>query len=252
MDLGLTERTYVVSGASRGLGFAVAAALHAEGASVVLASRQAEAVQAAADRLGDGRAVAVGVDLTDADAADRLVDAARQRFGRLDGALCNTGGPARGRALDLGDDVWRGAFESAFLGPLRLARTVAGAVGPGGALLFVLSSSAKAPIPGLDTSNGLRPGLAMLVNSLADELGPRGVRVNAVLPGRIATARTREGDEASGDPEASRARAEAAIPLRRYGEPDELGRVGAFLLSPAASYITGTSIPVDGGLTRGV
>lgn len=250
MDLGLTGRTYVVSGASRGLGFAVASALHAEGASVVLAARDPGPLEDAADRLGDGRAFPVAVDLADPSAGDLLADAAFSRTGRLDGGVCNTGGPAPGRAPDMDDALWRGAFESAFLGPLRLARDIAARLDADGSLLFILSTSVKAPLPGLDTSNGLRPGLAMLVKSLADSLGPRGIRVNAVLPGKFSTARSLQLDQATGDPGGARARAEAAIPLRRYGDPDELGRVGAFLLSPAASYISGTSIPVDGGSTR--
>jgi 3-oxoacyl-[acyl-carrier protein] reductase len=250
MDLGLSGRTFVVSGASRGLGYAVARALHAEGASVVLAARDHGPLEEAAERLGEGRAFPVTVDLADPSAGDLLADAAMSRTGRLDGGVCNTGGPSPGSAVDMDDALWRGAFESAFLGPVRLARDLAPRLESGGSLLFILSSSVKAPIPGLDTSNGLRPGLAMLVKSLADTLGPRGVRVNAVLPGRFATARSLQLDQATADPAASRARSEAGIPLRRYGDPDELGRVGAFLLSPAASYLTGASVPVDGGSTR--
>lgn len=252
MDLGLAGRTYVVSGASRGLGFAVARALHAEGASVVLAARDPGPLEQAADRLGEGRAVPVAVDLADPSASDLLADAALSRTGRLDGGVCNTGGPAPGSAVEMDEALWRGAFESAFLGPLRLARDLAQRMEEGGALLFILSTSVKAPIPGLDTSNGLRPGLAMLVKSLADQLGPRGIRVNAALPGKFATARSLQLDQATPDPAATRARHEAAIPLRRYGDPDELGRVGAFLLSPAASYLTGASVPVDGGMLRGL
>ena len=249
MDLGLTGRTFIVGGGSRGLGCATAAALHAEGAQVVLAARDPAAVEATAARLGTG-AYACPADLAAPDAADRLVARALEETGRLDGALLNVGGPTPGAALATEDDTWRAAFESAFLGPIRLARTVAARLETGGALLFVLSTSVRAPIPGLATSNGLRPGLAAVTKQLADELGPRGVRCNAVLPGRFATDRVASMDAASGDPEGARRRAEAGIPLRRYGEADELGRVAAFLLSPAASYVTGASIPVDGGVLR--
>jgi 3-oxoacyl-[acyl-carrier protein] reductase len=117
-------------------------------------------------------------------------------------------------------------------------------------VLVVLSTSAKSPIHGLATSNGLRPGLAMLVKDFADELGPRGMRVNGVLPGRIATDRTLALDASQGNAAAARRRNEAAIPLGRYGDPAEFGRLAAFLLSPAASYITGSLIPVDGGSLR--
>jgi len=114
----------------------------------------------------------------------------------------------------------------------------------------VLSSSVRAPLPEMAISNGLRPGLAMVAKTLADELGPRGVRVNGLLPGRIATDRVAELDASTGDPDGARRAAEASIPLGRYGEPAEFGAVAAFLLSPAASFLTGVMLPVDGGLLR--
>ena len=114
----------------------------------------------------------------------------------------------------------------------------------------MLSSSVRAPLPEMAISNGLRPGLAMVAKTLADELGPRGVRVNGLLPGRIATERVAELDASTGDPEAARRAAEASIPLGRYGEPGEFGAVAAFVLSPAASFLTGVMLPVDGGLLR--
>ena len=120
----------------------------------------------------------------------------------------------------------------------------------GTSIAFVLSSSVKSPIPGLAISNGLRPGLAMVAKTLADELGPNGTRVNGLMPGRIATDRLKELDAKGGDPEAARRASEKTIPLRRYGTPDEFGRVAAFVLSPAASYITGAIIPIDGGALR--
>jgi 3-oxoacyl-[acyl-carrier protein] reductase len=110
----------------------------------------------------------------------------------------------------------------------------------------------RAPIADLAISNGLRPGLAGVAKTLADELGPRGIRVNGLLPGRIATGRVRELDARSGDPDAVRAELSQRIPLRRYGSPEEFGRVAAFVLSPAAAYLTGTMIPVDGGALRAI
>lgn len=255
MDLGLRERTYVVTGGSRGLGRATAQVLVAEGARVVLCSRSEDAVRVAADELGGPeKALGVSGDIGVAGTAERLVAAALARYGRLDGALVSVGGPPPGPAAGLEDDAWRDAFESVFLGAVRVARATAAALPEGaeggGAIAFVLSSSVRQPIPGLAISNGLRPGLAMVAKTLADELGPRGIRVNGLLPGRLDTDRVRELDAASGRGEAQRREAEASIPLRRYGRPEELGRAAAFLLSPAASYLTGVMLPVDGGAVR--
>lgn len=245
MDLGLEGRVYVVTGASRGLGLAAATALAAEGARVVLAARDEAAVQSAAEALG---AVGVAADLADAGTPDRLVSAALEAYGRLDGALVSVGGPPAGSALGLTDEQWRGAFDSVFLGAVRMCRAVVDALPPeGGSLALVLSTSVKAPIAGLAASNGLRPGLGMLAKTMADELGPRAIRVNALLPGRVDTDRVRDLD--GPDPEVRRS-VEQTIPLRRYGTPEEFGRVAAFVLSPAAAYLTGAMIPVDGGTTR--
>lgn len=245
MDLGLAGQVFLVTGASRGLGLAGATALAAEGAHVVLAARDEDAVRRAAEPLG---AVGVAADLADASTPDRLVAAAQEAYGRLDGALISVGGPPAGPALGLTDDQWRGAFDSVFLGAVRLCRAVVDALpADGGALALVLSTSVKAPIAGLAASNGLRPGLGMLAKTMADELGPRGVRVNGLLPGRVDTDRVRELD---GPDPAVRQQIEQTIPLRRYGTTEEFGRVAAFVLSPAASYLTGAMIPVDGGITR--
>jgi 3-oxoacyl-[acyl-carrier protein] reductase len=249
MDLGLADRVFVLTGASRGLGFATARALVADGAKVVVSARSQEAVDAAVAQLGGG-AVGVAADLTDPGTPELLISTARERFGRLDGALISVGGPARGTAADLTDEQWREAFETVFLGTVRAARTVAAALTEGGAIALVLSTSARTPIAGLGLSNGLRPGLAGAAKDMADQYGPRGVRVVSLLPGRVLTDRNKELFEATGDAEAAAAEAAASVPLRRLGEPDEFGKVAAFVLSPAASYLTGLTLPVDGGALR--
>ena len=250
MDLGLKDRVYIVTGASRGLGNATATALAADGAKVIVSGRDEKGVTAAAAELGED-AVGVVADNADPSAAQRPVDTAKERFGRLDGILISVGGPAPGFVADNTDDQWQSAFESVFLGAVRLARTAAAALGEGGVIGFVLSGSVHEPIAGLTISNGLRPGLAGFAKSLADELGPLGIRVVGVLPARIDTDRVRELDALSGDAEAARTANEARIPLRRYGTPEEFGKTAAFLLSPAASYLTGIMVPVDGGSRHG-
>jgi 3-oxoacyl-[acyl-carrier protein] reductase len=252
MDLGLAGRVYVVTGGSRGLGFAAARVLAADGARVVLSSRDAAALSQAAAALGPDAAVSVPADNAATDTPARLVEAARQRFGRLDGALISVGGPPGGTAASTPDEQWRAAFESVFLGAVRLGRVLGEALAEGGSIAFVLSSSVRMPIGSLAISNGLRPGLAGFAKTLADELGPAGIRVNGLVPGRIDTDRVREIDARSGDPAAVRAATAAQIPLRRYGDPAEFGRVAAFILSPAASYVTGAMIRVDGGLIRSI
>jgi 3-oxoacyl-[acyl-carrier protein] reductase len=240
MDLGLAGKVFVVTGGSRGLGRACAEALSAEGASLVVSARSEDAVADTARALG---CTGVAGDLADPETPRRLVHAALSSFGRLDGALISVGGPPAGAALSLSDEQWRSAFDSVFLGAVRLSRAVVDALpAEGGALAFVLSTSVKAPISGLAASNGLRPGLAMLAKTMADELGPRGVRVNGLLPGKVLTDRLREigADPTQVDD----------IPLRRFGDPAEFGRVAAFLLSPAASYVSGAMVPVDGGAVR--
>ncbi|MEU4931734.1 SDR family oxidoreductase [Streptomyces yokosukanensis] len=250
MDLGLKNRVYVVTGATRGLGNAAARELVADGAKVVISGRDAKGAADAAAELGPN-AIGVAVDNSDPRAPERLIATAREHFGGFHGVLVSVGGPPPGFAADTTDEQWQSAFESVFLGAVRLARAAAAELEPGGVIGFVLSGSVHEPIPGLTISNGLRPGLAGFAKSLADELGPRGVRVLGLLPGRIDTDRLRELDALSADPEATRAANESRIPLRRYGTPQEFGKVAAFLLSPAASYLSGVMVPVDGGMRHG-
>jgi 3-oxoacyl-[acyl-carrier protein] reductase len=249
VDLGLKDRVYLVTGGSRGLGRATADALVADGARIVISGRSAESLDAVRDALGDA-VVTVVADNGDPATPGRLIATARDTWGRLDGALVSVGGPPIGRVAEVTDEQWRTSFETVFLGAVRVAREVAAALGDGGALALVLSTSVKSPLGGMAVSNGLRPGLAMLTKQLADEVGPRGVRVNALLPGRVATERVRELDESTGDAEAALRAAIGTIPLGRYGEPEEFGRAAAFLLSPAASFVCGVMLSVDGGMSR--
>lgn len=250
MDIGVRDKTFIVTGGSGGLGFATAQALVDEGARLVISSRSEESIARAAATLGTSRVVGVPIDNADPEAGERLVATAVAKWGAVHGALISVGGPPAGSLMDSTDEDWRKAFESVHLGALRIARSVARAGGAGTSIAFVLSSSVKSPIPGLSISNGLRPGLAMAAKTLADELGPAGIRVNGLLPGRIDTDRVRDLDARTGDPEQARRSAEKAVPLRRYGTPAEFGQVAAFVLSPMASYVTGTMIPIDGGALR--
>lgn len=253
MDLGLKDRVYVITGATRGLGFATAEQLVTDGAKVVVSGRTQESADDAAARLGEQSATGVGADNSAPETAARLIETARSRFGRFDGLLISVGGPPAGLPADeITDELWQASFETVFLGAVRLARTAARELSSGGVIGMVLSGSVHEPIPGLTISNGLRPGLAGFAKTLADELGPRGIRVLGLLPGRIATDRLQYLDSLTGDGDAARKKHESVIPLRRYGAPEEFGRTAAFALSPAASFLSGVMIPVDGGASRGI
>jgi len=254
MDLGLAGRRIIVTGASRGLGFAVARELVGEGARVLLASRSDEAITYAARQLGE-RAAGIVCDVTDDDAPADLLERATELMGGLDGAFVSHGGPPASTATALGDAELQVAIDPSLRAPIRLAREIGNALGSGGSLAVLVSSSAREPIPGLVTSNLARPGVWGYVKTLADELGPKGVRANCVIPGSFLTDRVVELMERRAAAtyrrvEEVRAEAEADIPLRRIGDPSELARVVAFLLSPAASYVTGSAWAIDGGAMR--
>lgn len=252
MNLGLEGRSFVVGGGAKGLGKATAAVLAEEGARVLLVGRNSGALVSACSELGDGASWFEG-DMADPALARELRVAVEERFGgSLDGMLLNAGGPPPGDALDLSDDQWRGAYELLIGGPLRVVREIAPLLSDGSSVVWIGSSSWRQPIPGLDASNAFRPGIAALVKVLARELAPR-VRFVGMAPGRIDTDRVRSLDASrasrgGGSVEDVKAASEAEIPFGRYGEPEEFGRVAAFLLSPAASYVSGSTVQVDGGL----
>jgi 3-oxoacyl-[acyl-carrier protein] reductase len=252
VDLGLGGARALVCGASGGLGGAIADVLAAEGASVALAARSADRLAERAGRIGG---LAIPVDLSTPDGPARAVDVATSALGGLDILLVNSGGPPPGRFDDLREADWQQAIDGTLWSTLRTIRAALPHLRESErpAILVILSSSAREPIPGLTTSNLLRPGLAGLVKSLSTEIAP--VRINGVAPGRIETDRIAETDAhraaTSGrSVEEIRRESIVRIPLGRYGDPAEVGRVGAFLLSPAAGYVTGAIVPVDGGLVK--
>jgi 3-oxoacyl-[acyl-carrier protein] reductase len=248
----LAGRSFIVGGASRGLGRAIATEIVERSGRVLLVARDAATLDEVVTDLGPDQARSCAADLGAPDGAAQIAESAQSAFGdELHGVVVNGGGPPLGPALELDDEAWRGAYELLIAGPLRLLRLVVPRIGEGGSVLFVTSSSVRQPIAGLDTSNVLRPGVAALAKTLAIQLGPRGIRVNSIAPGRFDTDRVRHLDDAraqaSGrDVDELRAQAAAGIPLGRYGDPAEFARAAVFLLSDAASYVSGVALGVDG------
>lgn len=260
MDLGLAGQRALVTAGSAGLGFATAAALAREGARVVLCSRESSRATAAAERIAadtgaDVRGLAA--DVANAGDVERLVGEAASTMGGLDVLVNNAGGPPPGGFDALDDDAWERGFQLTLMSVVRAFRHALPhfeAAG-GGSVLTILSSSVKQPIPNLLISNVYRPGLVGLTKSLAIDYAPKGIRVNGLAPGRISTDRTLQLNAALAQkqgttPEAVMKASLAAIPMGRLGEPDEFGRVAGFLVSPAASYVTGQTLIVDGGSVR--
>jgi 3-oxoacyl-[acyl-carrier protein] reductase len=258
MDLGLRGKVAMVAGASRGLGYAVAEALAREGAKVSIASRDEQAIAAAAARIG-GDVLAVPVDVRSADAIRHWADETAQRFGGVDLLFTNSGGPPAGAAISFDDAAWQDAAELLLFSALRMVRTAVPLMQArgGGAILMSTSASVKEPISNLGLSTVLRASVSALAKTLAIELAPSKIRVNQIIPGRVDTDRVRQLDQITGTkqgitPQQAKEKSMAMIPMGRYGEIDEYGRVGAFLLSDAASYMTGATVQVDGGLIKSV
>ncbi len=262
MDLGLRDKVALVTAASRGLGRAVALRLAQEGADVAICARgEAHLARAAAEiEAHTGRqALAFPADVSDASAVDALVAATVERFGRVDVLVANAGGPPPGQFLDLTPEDWEAAARLTLMSAVRLCYGVVPAMKAqgAGAILAMTSVTVKQPLPNLGLSNSLRLAVVGLVKTLADELAPCGIRVNAICPGWTHTARVDQllrdrAERNSTTPEEEAAKIAAAIPLGRMGTPEEFAAVAAFLVSPAASYVTGVSLLVDGGMYRGV
>jgi 3-oxoacyl-[acyl-carrier protein] reductase len=241
MDLGLSGRTAIVCGASSGMGLAIAEALAAEGANVAMFARRRDVLEREAERIG---ALAVRGDLTVPMDLARLVEQTTGAFGGIDVLVNNGGGPPPGPAAGLADEAVESALELILLSVVRLTNLCLPFLERSGRgrIVNIESSSVRSPIDNLALSNALRPGVVGWMKTLAREVGPRGITVNTIAPGRIATERIRSvyGDAPPTDD----------IPLRRVGDAAEVGAVVCFLASDRAGYVTGAVVPVDGGLTR--
>ncbi len=260
MDLGLKNKKALVTGASRGLGFATALALSGEGAQVAINARDAGRLQDAAagiTRQTGERAFALAGDLARADFASSLPVLAADKLGGLDILVVNSGGPPPGRFETFDDEAWQKAVDGMLLSAVRLIRSALPAlrasVSP--VILTITSYSIKQPIPNLVLSNSIRAAVAGLTKTLALELGPEGIRVNSILPAWTETERVRElmADRArrtGATPEEESRNQAAESPLGRMARPEEFARAAAFLCSPAASYLTGLMLPVDGGVIK--
>jgi 3-oxoacyl-[acyl-carrier protein] reductase len=262
MDLQLKNKVILVAGASKGLGYAVAHALAEEGATVSMSSRDPAAITDAASRIEKdtgSRVFAMAADVRAADAIQTWIAATADKFGGVDGLMTNSGGPPAGLAISFDDQAWQEAADLLLFSTIRMVRAVVPLMKTrcGGSILVSTSSSVKEPVQNLGLSTVLRASVSALAKTLAIELATSKIRVNQIIPGRIDTDRVRHLDEVNAkkqgvSAEEAKARAITAIPMGRYGEAPEFGRVGAFLLSGAASYMTGATVQVDGGLIKSV
>ena len=258
MDLGLGGKRAVVLAASRGLGYACAAGLAREGCDLVICSRDVGRIEAAAERIHletGARVQPIAADVSLEHGPRAVVEACVAQYGGLEIAIHNAGGPPPGDFRSIPADAWYRAFDANLMSFVRLVQEAAPHMKRAGygRILAITSSSIKQPIPNLVLSNALRTGVLGIAKTLSKELAADRILVNVIAPGRIATERLREVDEATAwqtgqTIEEIRRTSVAAIPLGRLGEPEELAHLAVFLASAAASYITGTAIQVDGGM----
>lgn len=262
MNLGLQGKCAIVCAASKGLGRATALSLAREGARVAICARSAQALEEAAAEIRHvtgGVVVPIVADVSRADDVDRLVDAAARQLGAVDILITNTGGPKSGPFTSLSDEDWREAIDSLLMSVVRLSRAVIPHMRArrGGRILHITSVSAKQPVAGLVLSNALRAGITGLARTLANELAPDNILVNCVAPGYTATDRVVELADAAASregisAEAVQQRTLAQIPMQRLATTDEFADVVTFLASDRASYVTGTTLQIDGGYVRGL
>lgn len=261
MDLNLKAKVALVVASSQGLGKAIAEELVKEGAFVMLTSRDKEKLQVVKEeleQLGTGKVAYYPADITNADEIKSLVQVTRETFGKIDILVNNAGGPPAGPFEQFSDEDWQKAFELNLLSYIRVIREVLPDLKQeGGRIVNLASSSIKIPIPGLILSNTFRTGIVGLTKSLAEELAPYNILINTVAPGRIATDRVAFLDEVKAKKtgktrEEVENQSKQSIPLGRYGRPEEFAKVVTFLLSDASSYVTGSSILVDGGMIKSI
>ncbi|MEO0560676.1 MAG: SDR family oxidoreductase [Chloroflexota bacterium] len=260
MDLGLKDKVIMTAAASKGLGYGVARAAALEGANVSLCSRTEADITAAAKALAEetgAETLATACDVKDPAQIEAWVNATVEKWGRVDGLLVNAGGPPAAIFKEISDEQWESAFQLTLMSTVRMIRAVLPHMPEGSAILTVTSSSIIEPIPRLSLSTVMRSAVNGLVKTLANELAGDGIRVNNLVPGRIETDRVAQLDQGAAKrlgitPEEARARSLKNIPLGRLGTTEEFGAAGAFLLSPTASFITGSTLRVDGGQIKAI